>query len=564
MKLTGAQIFVECLREQGANVIFGYPGGTILPIYDELYNTDDIRHILTAHEQGAAHAADGYSRSTGKVGVVLATSGPGATNTITGIATAFMDSVPLVVFTGQVPVPILGRSSFQEVDITSMTRAVTKQNYIVKDVKKLASTIREAFKTARYGRPGPVLVDIPKDVQTMITEYEPAVIDTSSKRIEWDYHEDEWNKDSLKRNLEKAVEAINEAKKPLIYAGGGVIIAEANEELKAFAEKIKSPVACSLMGMGAFSQDHNFYTGMIGMHGTRASNRAAIECDLLIAIGSRFSDRVAANTETFAKNAKIIHIDIDPEEIGKNVRVDIPLCGHLKNILTDLIPKIEEKPLSDWNKQIDVWKGVFPPRFKNANKLNPHFIIEKLSELTQGKCIVTTEVGQNQMWTAQSYMFKEPRTFISSGGLGTMGYGLPASIGACIANPDKKVINVAGDGCFRMNSIELVTISRYKLPIIQLVLNNHALGMVRQWQDLFYEKKFSSTKLGNDVDFMKLANSYDIKALRITSDDEVEEVLSKALSLNEAVVVECVIDDGEMVFPMVPPGAGLNEAIEEI
>lgn len=563
MQLTGAQIFLECLKEQGANVIFGYPGGTILPIYDELYSSEEITHILTAHEQGATHAADGYARSTGKVGVVLATSGPGATNTITGIATAYMDSVPIVVFTGQVPLPILGRSSFQEVDIISMTRAVTKQNYIVKDVKKLASTIREAFRTARYGRPGPVLVDIPKDVQTCITEYEPAVIDTSSKRIEWDYHNDEWNKDSLKRNLEKAIDAINESKKPLIYAGGGVIISEANDKLMEFAEKIKSPVACSLMGMGSFSQDHNLYTGMIGMHGTRASNRAVIECDLLIAIGSRFSDRVAGKTDVFAKNAKIIHIDIDPEEIGKNVQVDIPLCGDVRSILTNLITKIDEKPLSEWNNQIDIWKGVFPPRFKNESKLNPHFIIEKLSELTKGNCIVSTEVGQNQMWTAQSYMFKEPRSFISSGGLGTMGYGLPAAIGACIANPDKKVINIAGDGCFRMNSIELVTISRYKLPIIQLVLNNSALGMVRQWQDLFYDKKFSSTKLGNDVDFMKLANSYDIKALKITSDDEVEEVLLKALNLNEAVVIECIIDDSEMVFPIVPPGATLDDAIEE-
>ncbi len=563
MQLTGAQIFLECLKEQGANVIFGYPGGTILPIYDELYNSEEITHILTAHEQGATHAADGYARSTGKVGVVLATSGPGATNTITGIATAYMDSVPIVVFTGQVPLPILGRSSFQEVDIISMTRAVTKQNYIVKDVKKLASTIREAFRTARYGRPGPVLVDIPKDVQTCITEYQPAVIDTSSKRIEWDYHNDEWNKDFLKRNLEKAIDAINQSKRPLIYAGGGVIISEANDKLMEFAEKIKSPVACSLMGMGSFSQDHNLYTGMIGMHGTRASNRAVIECDLLIAIGSRFSDRVAGKTDVFAKNATIIHIDIDPEEIGKNVQVDIPLCGDVRSILTNLITKIDEKPLSEWNNQIDIWKGVFPPRFKNESKLNPHFIIEKLSELTKGNCIVATEVGQNQMWTAQSYMFKEPRSFISSGGLGTMGYGLPAAIGACIANPDKKVINIAGDGCFRMNSIELVTISRYKLPIIQLVLNNSALGMVRQWQDLFYDKRFSSTKLGNDVDFMKLANSYDIKALKITSDDEVEEVLLKALNLNEAVVIECIIDDSEMVFPIVPPGATLGDAIEE-
>lgn len=563
MKLTGAQIFIECLKEQGADVIFGYPGGTVLPIYDELYNTTEIKHILTAHEQGATHAADGYARSTGKVGVVLATSGPGATNTVTGIATAYMDSVPLVVFTGQVPLPILGRSSFQEVDITSMTAPITKDNYIVKDVRKLAQTIREAFKNARSGRPGPVLIDIPKDVQMDTAEYEPAVIDTSNKRIEWGFHRDEWNQEALKRNLERAIEAINNAEKPLIYAGGGVIIAEACDELMTFAEKIKSPVACSLMGMGAFSQDHSFYTGLIGMHGTRASNRAASNCDLLIAIGARFSDRVVGNVKTFAANAKIIHIDIDPSEIGKNVFAHIPLCGHLKNVLSMLNERIDEKSLSSWNKQIDEWKGVFPPKFTYKHTLNPHYIIEKLSDLTNGEVIVTTEVGQNQMWTAQSYMFKKPRTFISSGGLGTMGYGLGAAIGACIANPGKRVINVAGDGSFRMNSTELVTISRYKLPIIQLVLNNHALGMVRQWQDLFYEKKFNSTKLGNDVDLMKLADAYGIKGIRITSDEEVEEKLKQALSMNEAVLVECIIDEREMVFPIVPPGASIQDALEE-
>lgn len=563
MKLTGAQIFVECLKEQGADVIFGYPGGTILPIYDELYNTSDIRHILTAHEQWAAHAADGYARSTGKVGVVLATSGPGATNTVTGIATAYMDSVPIVVFTGQVPLPILGRASFQEVDITNMTHSVTKRNYIVKDVKKLAQTIREAFKTARSGRPGPVLVEIPKDVQTDFAEYEAAIIDTSNKRIEWDFHKDEWNQETLRRNLDKAVEAINSSERPLIYAGGGVIIAEANNELMAFAKKIKSPVACSLMGMGAFPQDNPFYTGLIGMHGTRASNRAVNACDLLIAIGARFSDRVVGKISTFAPNAKVLHIDIDPDELCKNVYAHIPLCGHLKNVLSSLIDRINEKNITQWNEQIDEWKGIFPPKFKNRHTLNPHYIIEKLSELTQGKCIITTEVGQNQMWTAQSYVFKEPRTFISSGGLGTMGYGLPAAIGASIANPHKKIINVAGDGCFRMNSIELATVSRYNLPIIQLVINNHALGMVRQWQDLFYKKKFNSTKLGNEVDFIKLANSYGISAIKITSDEEVEESLKKALNMNKPVVVECVIDEGEMVFPIVPPGGSLHDAIED-
>lgn len=564
MKLTGAQIFVECLKEQGTDVIFGYPGGAILPIYDELYNTNEIRHILTAHEQGATHAADGYSRSTGKVGVVLATSGPGATNTVTGIATAYMDSVPIVVFTGQVPIPILGRSSFQEVDIIKMTRAITKHNYDVKDVKRLAQTIREAFKTARSGRPGPVLVDIPKDVQVDIAEYDKAVIDTSIKRIEWDFHEDEWNRDTLKRNIDKAVELINESKRPAIYAGGGVIIAGANEEILSFAKQIKAPVACSLMGMGAFPQDHPFYTGMVGMHGTKASNHAVSSCDVLIAVGARFSDRVVNDVESFAPYAKIIHIDIDPDELGKNVYAHVPLCGHLKNILNILIEKVEEKELSHWNDKIDEWKGDFPPKYNSKYSLNPHYIMKKLSELTEGKAIITTEVGQNQIWTAQSYVFMEPRTFLSSGGLGTMGYGLPASIGAIIANPDKKVINIAGDGCFRMNSIELSTIARYKLPIVQLLINNHALGMVRQWQDLFYDKKFNNTILEDEVDFKKLVASYGMKSMTITKDSEVEDVLKKALSMNEPLLIECIIDEEEMVFPMVPPGASLSEAIDDI
>lgn len=562
MKLKGAQVVIECLREQGVNVVFGFPGGAILPVYDALYDAKDITHILTAHEQGATHAADGYARATGKVGVVFATSGPGATNTVTGIATAYMDSVPLVVFTGQVTSSLLGKDSFQEVDISGITAPITKHNYIVKDAQRLPDIIRQAFKIARSGRPGPVLVDIPRDIQNTVIDYQPVQVDTSYVNEDI-FHPQFYRNEQIEINIQKAAEAINKCERPVIYAGGGVNISGANHELLRFAEKIKAPVTCSLMGLGAFPGTHPYFMGMVGMHGTRVSNYAISHCDLLIAVGARFSDRVISRADKFATNAKIIHIDIDPAELGKNIDIHIPICGDVKKILQKLIDLVEEKQPNSWNKQIDDWKKEYASkRTAPKGKLSPRFIIEKLYALTAGKAIITTEVGQNQMWTAQFYKFDEPRTFISSGGLGTMGFGLGAAIGACIGRPDRKVINVAGDGSFKMNSIELATVSRYKLPIVQLVLNNQALGMVRQWQNLFYNKRFSYSTLGPDVDFVKLADAYGIKGFRITSNEEVEDTLKKALEMEQPVLIECMIHPDEMVYPMVPPGAPIDEIID--
>jgi len=562
VKLKGAQVVIECLREQGVNVVFGFPGGAILPVYDALYDAKDITHILTAHEQGATHAADGYARATGKVGVVFATSGPGATNTVTGIATAYMDSVPLVVFTGQVASSLLGKDSFQEVDISGITAPITKHNYIVKDAQRLPDIIRQAFKIARSGRPGPVLVDIPRDIQNTVIDYQPVQVDTSYVNEDI-FHPQFYRNEQIEINIQKAAEAINKCERPVIYAGGGVNISGANHELLRFAEKIKAPVTCSLMGLGAFPGTHPYFMGMVGMHGTRVSNYAVSSCDLLIAVGARFSDRVISRADKFATNAKIIHIDIDPAELGKNIDIHIPICGDVKKILQKLIDLVEEKQPNSWNKQIDDWKKEYASkRTAPKGKLSPRFIIEKLYALTAGKAIITTEVGQNQMWTAQFYKFDEPRTFISSGGLGTMGFGLGAAIGACIGRPDRKVINVAGDGSFMMNSIELATVSRYKLPIVQLVLNNQALGMVRQWQNLFYNKRFSYSTLGPDVDFVKLANAYGIKGFRITSNEEVEDTLKKALEMEQPVLIECMIHPDEMVYPMVPPGAPIDEIID--
>jgi len=562
VKLKGAQVVIECLREQGVNVVFGFPGGAILPVYDALYDAKDITHILTAHEQGATHAADGYARATGKVGVVFATSGPGATNTVTGIATAYMDSVPLVVFTGQVASSLLGKDSFQEVDISGITAPITKHNYIVKDAQRLPDIIRQAFKIARSGRPGPVLVDIPRDIQNTVIDYQPVQVDTSYVNEDI-FHPQFYRNEQIEINIQKAAEAINKCERPVIYAGGGVNISGANHELLRFAEKIKAPVTCSLMGLGAFPGTHPYFMGMVGMHGTRVSNYAISHCDLLIAVGARFSDRVISRADKFATNAKIIHIDIDPAELGKNIDIHIPICGDVKKILQKLIDLVEEKQPNSWNKQIDDWKKEYASkRTAPKGKLSPRFIIEKLYALTAGKAIITTEVGQNQMWTAQFYKFDEPRTFISSGGLGTMGFGLGAAIGACIGRPDRKVINVAGDGSFKMNSIELATVSRYKLPIVQLVLNNQALGMVRQWQNLFYNKRFSYSTLGPDVDFVKLADAYGIKGFRITSNEEVEDTLKKALEMEQPVLIECMIHPDEMVYPMVPPGAPIDEIID--
>lgn len=558
MKLKGAQVLLEHLKSLGVDTIFGYPGGAVLPIYDVLYHEKEIKHILTAHEQGAAHAADGYARATGKVGVVLVTSGPGATNTVTGIATAYRDSIPMVIFTGQVAQSYIGKAAFQEVDITGITLPITKKNYLVKDVKQLPQIIEEAFRIAKEGRPGPVLVDIPKDVQTAELDYKPEKLKEEVK-----FEANSSYESQFMDQLNQAVDAINNSKKPVIYAGGGVITAQASKDLLNFAEKIKSPVTCSLMALGAFPGNHEYFMGMVGMHGTRCSNYAVTNCDLLIAIGTRFSDRVIGNVEGFAPDAKIIHIDIDDSEIGKNVDVDIPLKGDVKDVLGALIDRVNEKNENEWNSQIQHWKYMYRLGCNIGKKLNPSYILDKLYELTQGDCIITTEVGQNQIWAAQYFKYMEPRTFISSGGLGTMGFGLGASIGAAVAQTQKKVINVAGDGSFKMNSHELVTVARYNLPIIQLVLNNNALGMVYQWQDMFYEKRFSSTIFNNDVDFVKLGEAYGIKSIRITKNEEVEEALKQALEMDRPIIIECMIDAEEKVYPIVPPGESITYMIDQ-
>ncbi len=558
MKLKGAQVLLEHLKSLGVDTIFGYPGGAVLPIYDVLYHEKEIKHILTAHEQGAAHAADGYARATGKVGVVLVTSGPGATNTVTGIATAYRDSIPMVIFTGQVAQSYIGKAAFQEVDITGITLPITKKNYLVKDVKQLPQIIEEAFRIAKEGRPGPVLVDIPKDVQTAELDYKPEKLKEEVK-----FESNSSYESQFMDQLNEAVNAINSSKKPVIYAGGGVITAQASKDLLNFAEKIKSPVTCSLMALGAFPGNHEYFMGMVGMHGTRCSNYAVTNCDLLIAIGTRFSDRVIGNVEGFAPDAKIIHIDIDDSEIGKNVDVDIPLKGDVKDVLGALIDRVNEKNENEWNSQIQHWKYMYRLGCNIGKKLNPSYILDKLYELTQGDCIITTEVGQNQIWAAQYFKYMEPRTFISSGGLGTMGFGLGASIGAAVAQTQKKVINVAGDGSFKMNSHELVTVARYNLPIIQLVLNNNALGMVYQWQDMFYEKRFSSTIFNNDVDFVKLGEAYGIKSIRITKNEEVEEALKQALEMDRPIIIECMIDAEEKVYPIVPPGESITYMIDQ-
>lgn len=555
MKLSGAQLILQCLKEEGVDTIFGYPGGAVIPLYDALYDEKDIRHIITAHEQGATHAADGYARSTGKVGVVIATSGPGATNTVTGIATAYSDSIPMVVITGQVARSLLGRDSFQEVDITSITASITKKNYQVKSIEELPEIISEAFYLAKEGRPGPILIDIPKDIQQAFIEYEPQ----EKKKNRFSHLESKRPIDI--KQIEAAAKLINESKKPMIYAGGGIIISGANNELVELAEKINSPVTTSLMGTGGFPNNHPLFTGMVGMHGCHSSNYGITKCDLLITLGARFSDRVASHIETFAPHAKVIHVDIDEKEIGKNVRVDVPIIGDLKEVLPKLIELVEKRELSEWNHQINQWKEQYPLKDKHKG-LSPKFILNKLYDLTQGDIIITTEVGQNQVWAAQYYTYIKPRSFISSGGLGTMGYGLGAAIGASLVNPGKKVVNVAGDGSFKMNSNELATLSKYKPSVIQLVFNNHALGMVRQWQELFCNSRFSFTLLGDDVDFIKLGAAYGIKGIRIESNDQVEEALREALKAEGPVILECIINEENMVLPMVAPGAPIDEIVD--
>ncbi len=553
MKLTGSQIIIECLKEQGVDTVFGYPGGCILNVYDELYkHQDEITHILTSHEQGASHAADGYARATGKVGVCMATSGPGATNLVTGIATAYLDSIPVVAITANVAVPILGKDSFQEIDIAGVTMPITKHNYIVKDVEKLADTIREAFRIAQTGRPGPVLIDITKDVTANTAEYEkitPAPIERKVSTI----------KDA---DIDRAVELIQEAKKPFLYVGGGAILSNASEELRKFVDKVDAPVCDSLMGKGAFDGTDPRYTGMIGMHGTKASNFGVTECDLLIAIGARFSDRVTGNTKKFANNAKILQFDVDPAEIDKNIKTDASVIGDVREILKRMNEKLMQQEHKEWLSHVESLKEKFPMTY-HTDVLTGPYVMEKIYEVTEGKAIITTDVGQHQMWAAQYYKYSEPRTLLTSGGLGTMGYGIGACIGAKMGRKDKTVINIAGDGCFRMNMNEIMTATRHNIPIIQVVLNNHVLGMVRQWQTLFYGQRYSATVLDDGVDFAKIAEGMGAKAYTITKKEELEPALREAISLNIPVVMDCHIGSDDKVFPMVAPGAAISEAFSE-
>ncbi|MGI6094011.1 MAG: biosynthetic-type acetolactate synthase large subunit [Lachnospiraceae bacterium] len=553
MQLTGAEIIIECLKEQGVDTVFGYPGGAILNVYDALYKyKDDIHHVLTSHEQGAAHAADGYARATGKVGVCMATSGPGATNLVTGIATAYMDSIPMVAITANVGVPLLGKDSFQEVDIAGVVMPITKHSFIVKDVTKLADTIRRAFQIARSGRPGPVLVDVPKDVTANVTEYEylnPEEVFYFTPLFK-------------EEELETAAEMIQAAKRPFIFVGGGAISAGAAERVRELAHKIQAPVTDSLMGKGAFSGEDPLYTGMLGMHGTKTANLGVSRCDLLITIGARFSDRVTGNTQTFAKNAKILQIDIDGAEINKNIKVDASILGDVKYVLGRLNKMVEEKEHPEWVAEIMALKEKYPLKY-NPEGLSGPYIVEKIYEVTKGDAIIVTDVGQHQMWAAQYYKYKDPRTLLTSGGLGTMGYGVGAAIGACFARPDKRVINISGDGCFRMNMNEIATAARNKLPLVQIVVNNHVLGMVRQWQTLFYDKHYSQTILEDDVDFVKIAEGMGAAGIRVTQKEEFEPALKKALEMNRTVVIDCVIDCDDKVFPMVPAGASITDVFDE-
>ncbi|WP_167955875.1 biosynthetic-type acetolactate synthase large subunit [Anaerosporobacter faecicola] len=553
MQLTGSEILVECLKEQGVDTIFGYPGGAVLNIYDELYkHKKEIRHILTSHEQGASHAADGYARATGKVGVCLATSGPGATNLVTGIATAYMDSVPMVAITGNVTVPLLGKDSFQEVDIAGITMPITKHNFIVKDVTKLADTLRRAFKIANTGRPGPVLLDITKDVTAAKTEY-TKVVPEKIERVA----------DTIKEeDLVTAVEMINHASKPMVFVGGGAVISEASEELEQFVDLIDAPVCDTLMGKGAYSGEHEQYTGMLGMHGTKTSNLAVTQCDLLITVGARFSDRVTGNIAKFAPNAKVLQIDVDPAEINKNVITDHCVVGDIKMVLERINKKLTQHNHKEWMEHVLDMKQQYPLTYQKDVLTGP-YIIEKLYEITNGDAIITTEVGQHQMWAAQYFKYKKPRTFLTSGGLGTMGYGLGACIGAKVAHPEKVVVNMAGDGCFRMNMNEVATATRYNIPIIEIIFNNHVLGMVRQWQTLFYGERYSYTVLNDAVDFVKLAEAMGAKAYRITKKEEVEPVLKEAIALNIPVVIDCQIQSDDKVWPMVAPGAAIDEVFSE-
>ncbi len=553
MQLNGSQIIIECLLEQGVDTVFGYPGGCILNVYDELYHYQDrIRHVLTSHEQGASHAADGYARATGKVGVCMATSGPGATNLVTGIATAYMDSVPMVAITCNVALPLLGKDSFQEVDIAGITMPITKHSFIVKDIEDLANVMRRAFKIAQTGRPGPVLVDITKDVTAAVTDYSPKTPEIIPRKV-----------DTIDQNaIEDVVKVIKAAKKPMIFVGGGAVISGAEAELREFVKKVDAPVTDSLMGKGAFDGTDPYYTGMLGMHGTKTANLSVTECDLLIVLGARFSDRVTGNADKFARNAKIIHVDIDPVEINKNIQVDYSIIGDLKSVLEILNKKLEQNYHKEWIDKVMARKEACPMTY-DKDVLSGPYVMERISEITNNDAIITTDVGQHQMWAAQYYKYRYPRQLLSSGGMGTMGYGIGASIGAKLGVPSKAVFNIAGDGCFRMNMNEIATATRYNIPIIEVVFNNHVLGMVRQWQTLFYGQRYSQTILEDKVDFCKMAEAMGAKAIRVTSKDQVDDAIKTALAANEPVVIEVVIGKDDKVWPMVAPGAAIEDAIDE-
>ena len=552
-QLTGAEIVIECLKEQGVDTVFGYPGGAILNVYDALYkHSNEIKHILTSHEQGAAHAADGYARATGKVGVCFATSGPGATNLVTGIATAYMDSIPVVAITCNVGVSLLGKDSFQEIDIAGITMPITKHNYIVKDVRQLADTIRKAFQIARSGRPGPVLIDIPKDVTANVTEYERKMIEPYKPDIS---HISE-------KEIDTAVEMIRKSKRPYIFVGGGAILSGASEELKEFVNKVDAPVTDSLMGKGAFPGTDVRYTGMLGMHGTKTSNFGVSECDLLIVIGARFSDRVTGNTKSFAKYAKILQFDVDPAEMDKNVLITAGVTGDIRETLKRVNEKLESQSHSEWLEKIQAYKSMYPLKY-HPEALSGPFVIEEIYRQTKGDAVIVTEVGQHQMWAAQYYKYTKPRTLLTSGGLGTMGYGLGAALGAKSGCPDKTVVNIAGDGCFRMNMNEIATAVRHQIPIIEVVINNHVLGMVRQWQNLFYEQRYSATVLNDGVDFVKLAEAMGAVGIRAVTQDEFRKAFSEALQLGKPVLIDCIIDSDDKVWPMVAPGAAISEAFDE-
>lgn len=552
-QLTGSEIIIECLKEQGVDTVFGYPGGTILNVYDALYkHQEEIHHILTSHEQGAAHAADGYARATGKVGVCMATSGPGATNLVTGIATAYMDSIPLVAITANVGVTLLGKDSFQEVDIAGVVMPITKHSFIVKNVHELAGTIRRAFKIAKTGRPGPVLVDITKDVTANIADYEPKVpeaIERVTSTIKAD-------------DLDAAIKLIEKSEKPFVMVGGGVITADATDELKKFVEKIDAPVCDTLMGKGAFDGNSERYTGMIGMHGTKTSNFGVNKADLLIVVGARFSDRVIGNASKFASDAKILHIDVDAAEINKNIEVDCSIVGDAKEVLKMLASRIKSSKKPEWMAEIAQIKKDHPETVDMNSMCGPA-IINKIFEITEGKATITTDVGQHQMWAAQYFKYSRPRQFLSSGGLGTMGFGVGACIGAKVGKPENITVNIAGDGCFRMNMNEIATAARYNIPIIQVVINNKVLGMVRQWQTLFYDQRYSNTILNDNVDFVKVADALGSTGMRVNSIAEFEEAFTKAVSMNSPVVIECMIDKDDKVWPMVAPGAAIETCFDD-